>query len=207
MEESMKNLWMSSVSIAVVATVACAGTPSGARAGGFLKNVVNTVTKAVSDTGHTVEKAAHDTGHTVEKAAQDTGHTVEKAAQDTGHTVEKAAQDTGKSIEQAVHDVGKAGETIYPFGVREIEAIGKSVDEASKRVGEGKFVDAVWHLSTDQLKHTEENAEKAAQESNILRVAGRSPPAPTVVRAARLPMPRGLPTARPRTSVSPSRWA
>jgi hypothetical protein len=116
---------------------------------------------------------ACNVGKTVEKAVQDTGKTVEKATQDTGKTVEKATQDTGKTIEQAVHDVGKAGETIYTFGVREIEAIGKSVDAASKRMGEGKFVDAIWHLSTDQLKHTEENAGKAAQESNILRVTGQ----------------------------------
>jgi flagellar biosynthesis GTPase FlhF len=122
--------------------------------------------KAAEDARRAAEKAAEDTRRATEKAAEDTRRAAEKAAQDGGKTLEKAAQDTGKSIEQAVHDVGKAGETIYTFGVREIEAIGKSVDEASKRVGEGKFVDAMWHLSTDQLKHTE-NAGKAAQESNI----------------------------------------
>jgi hypothetical protein len=125
------------------------------------------------NTGKTLEKAAHDTGHTVEKAAHDTGHTVEKAAHDTGHTVEKAAHDTGKSIEKAVQDTGKAGESVFRFGVREIKGIGTSAKDARKRLKEGKFVDALWHFATDPLKHAEENAGKAAQESNLVRIAGQ----------------------------------
>jgi hypothetical protein len=31
----------------------------------------------------------------------------------------------------------------------------------------------LWHVTTDQLKHTEENAGKAAQESDLVRVAGQ----------------------------------
>lgn len=136
-------------------------------------NVGQAVQKAVQDTGKTVEKAAQDTGKTVEKTAQDTGKTVEKASQDTGKTVEKASQDTGKTIEKAVQDTGKAGETVYKFGVRQIESIGDSVKDADKRLKEGKVVDALWHFTTDPLKHTEENAGKVAQESDLVRVAGQ----------------------------------
>lgn len=132
-----------------------------------------TVEKAAQDTGHTVEKAAHDTGKTAEKAAQDTGHTIEKAAHDTGHTLEKAAHDTGKAVEKGTQDVGTAGETIGRFVERQIKGVGKSLSDADKRLREGKIVDAIWHLGTDQLKHTEENAAKATQESNILRTVGQ----------------------------------
>jgi hypothetical protein len=129
--------------------------------------------KAKNNVGKTIEKAAHDTGKTIEKAAHDTGKTIEKAAHDTGKTIEKGAHDTGKTIEKAVQDTGKGGETVYKFGVREIEAIGASVRDADKRLKEGKFVDAIWHLTTDQLKHAEKNAGKAAQESDLVRVAGQ----------------------------------
>ena len=112
-------------------------------------------------------------GHAVEKGVQDTGKTIEKGTQDTGKTIEKGAQDTGKTIEKAVQDTGKAGETVYTFGVREIQGIGDSVKDADKRVKEGKFVDAIWHFTTDPLKHTEANAGKAAQESDLVRVAGQ----------------------------------
>lgn len=90
------------------------------------------------------------------------GHTGEKALHDVGHTGEKALRDTGKTIEKAVQDTGTAGETVYKFGVREIQSIGKMASDADKRLKEGKIVDAVWHFATDPLKHTEENAAKAA---------------------------------------------
>ena len=39
---------------------------------------------------------------------------------------------------------------------------------------DGKVVDAIWHLSTDRAKHTEENAAKAALESNVSSDGGLS---------------------------------
>lgn len=127
-----------------------------------MQDAATTTVKAVDDTGKTIEKGAHDTGHTLEKAAQDGGKAIEKAAQDSGTTIEKAVQDTGE-----------AGETVYKFGVRQIESIGDSVKDADKRLREGKIVNAIWHFATDPVKHGEENAAKAAQESNIVRVAGQ----------------------------------
>jgi hypothetical protein len=176
-------------------------------------NVGNTGQKAVQDVGHTAEKATHDVGNTGQKAAQDIGHTTEtaahdvgnsgqKAVQDIGHTTEKgvhdigdtgqkAVQDSGKTIEKAVHDTGKAGETVYTFGVHEVQGIGESVGDAAKRVKEGKFVDAVWHLATDQLKHTEVNAAKAAQKVISWAWRGRLRPVLTAGSAAQPRMRRG----------------
>jgi hypothetical protein len=133
----------------------------------------NAIEKGAHDTGNAIEKGAHDTGNAVEKGAHDTGNAVEKGAHDTGNAVEKGAHDSGKTIEKAVQDTGKAGETVYTFGVREIQGIGDSVRDADKRLKEGKFVDTIWHFTTDPLKHTEVNAGKAAQESDLVRVAGQ----------------------------------
>ncbi|WP_156928897.1 hypothetical protein [Bradyrhizobium sp. th.b2] len=120
-----------------------------------------------------LEKGVHNIGDTGEKALHDVGNTGEKALHDVGDTGEKALHDTGKTIEKAVQDTGKAGETVYKFGVREIEGIGQMVSDADRRLKEGKIVDAVWHFATDPVKHTEENAAKAAQESELVRVAGQ----------------------------------
>lgn len=172
----MKKLLLNSVSIAALTVVALVNASSYAHADWWSRNIApigRAIDKGKNDVGKGVEKTAQDTGKTVEKAAHDTGHTFEKAAQDTGKTVEKAAQDTGKTIEKAVQDTGKAGETVYKFGVRQVESIGDSVKDADKRLREGKFVDAIWHFTTDPLKHGEENAAKAAQESDIVRVAGQ----------------------------------
>ena len=71
------------------------------------------------------------------------GPAIEQGAHDTGNAIEKGAHDTGKTIEKAVQDTGKAGETVYTFGVREIQGIGDSVRDADKRLKEGKFVDTI----------------------------------------------------------------
>jgi hypothetical protein len=127
----------------------------------------------VAPIGHALDKAKNDAGKTIEKGAHDTGNTLEKGTHDVGKTLEKGTHDAGKTIEKAVQDTGKAGETVYTFGLREIRGIGDSVTDADKRLREGKFVDAIWHFSTDPLKHTEVNAGKAAQESDLVRVAGQ----------------------------------
>lgn len=116
---------------------------------------------------------ACNTGKAVKKGAHDAGKAVEKGAHDTGKAVEKGAHDTGKTIEKAVQDTGKAGETVYKFGVREISGIGSSVRDADKRLREGKVIDALWHFTTDPIVHTEQNAAQAAQESELVRVAGQ----------------------------------
>jgi hypothetical protein len=136
-------------------------------------NVGKTIEKGAHDTGKAIEKGAHDTGKSVEKGAHDAGKTLEKAAQDTGKALEKATQDTGKTIEKAGQDVGTAGVAIARFVERELKGVGESLSAAEKRIREGKFVDAMWHLGTDQIKHTEANAAKAAQESNIIRTVGQ----------------------------------
>ncbi|NEI65025.1 hypothetical protein [Rhizobium leguminosarum] len=146
---------------------------AGNAVGKAANDVGKTIEKGAQDTGKTVEKGAQDAGKTVEKAVQDTGNAIEKGAQDTGKTAEKAAQDTGKTIEKAVQDTGKAGETVYKFGVREMEALGERAKDANQRISEGKFVDAVWHFSADQLKDSNDNLAKAAKESDIVRVAGQ----------------------------------
>lgn len=143
-----------------------------------------TVEKAAQDTGKTVEKAAQDTGKAIEKAGQDTGKTLEKAAHDTGHTLEKAGQDTGKTLEKAAQDtvaetgrgvknVEEAGTAIFRFAGRQIEGWGDTLADGEKRVREGKVVDALWHLGTDPLRKTEENAAKAAQESSLVNTVGQ----------------------------------
>jgi hypothetical protein len=138
-----------------------------------VRGVGQEVEKGVSGVGKDIENGTDNAGKAFERALRDIGKAIEKGAQDTGKTLEKGAQDTGKTLEKAVQDTGKAGGSVYKFGVREIEDIGKSVRDADKRLGEGKIVDSIWHLATDQLKHTEENAGKAAQESEVVRVIGQ----------------------------------
>jgi hypothetical protein len=138
-----------------------------------VQDVGKTGEKAVQDVGKTGEKAVQDVGKTGEKAVQDIGKTGEKAVQDVGKTGEKALQDVGKTGEKAVQDVGAAGQTIGRFVERELRGVGDSLSNFERRIRDGKVVDAIWHLGTDQVKHTEANAAKSVQESNILNAVAQ----------------------------------
>ena len=128
----------------------------------------------VADNARAVaDKAAQDTGKALDKATQDSGKAIEKATQDIGKTAEKALHDTGKTAEKAGQDVVVAGRAIGEFVQNQIRGYGDSLSDAEKRVREGKIVGAIWHASTDDFKHTDQNAAKAAQESVILRTVGQ----------------------------------
>ena len=134
----------------------------------------NTLEKATHDTGDAVEKATHDTGDALEKATHDTGNTLEKATHDTGNTLEKAAHDTGNAVEKATHDLGSSVEAIWRFMDRE----GKGLDQALRGY-QIAYPRSQNHwmlfgiLGTDPIKNTEEDALKAAQESDILRTVAQ----------------------------------
>ncbi len=131
-------------------------------------DVGKTTEKAFQDTGKTVEKAAHDTGHTVEKAAQDTGKTIEKAAHDTGHTIEKAFQDTGNETERAGKNINEAAIASGHFLENQAQSVGTTLSDAEKRIRDGKIIDAIWHVATDSIKHTDDNFAEAVTESSLL---------------------------------------
>jgi len=140
--------------------------------------------RGAQDAGRATEKAAHDGGHAIEKGTQDAGKATETAAHDGGHAIEKGTQDTGKAAEITVHqggyavekgvqDMGVAVVAVGDFAVHEVQSMGNTLDDAAKRIREGKIIDAIWYGATDPLKHSEENAAKATQESNILRTVGQ----------------------------------
>ena len=124
--------------------------------------------KGVHDAGKTVEKAAQDTGKTAEKAAQDTGKAVEKAAQDTGKAIEKAAQDIGSNTREAHEQIDGAVKAASVFVESQFKSVGGSLNEAEKRLREGKILDAFFHLSTDQITNSSSNAADAVSQSPLL---------------------------------------
>lgn len=92
----------------------------------------------------------------------------EKFVGDLGRNIEKAVQDVGKELERGVQNIGDASEAVANFCENQFKSYGQILDGAQKRVLEGKIVDALWHLSTDHLKHTEENAAVVFMKSTLL---------------------------------------
>ena len=121
----------------------------------------------------TVHKAVKDTGNTVKKAGQDTGKTLSKAGKDLGGAATKAGSDTANEVIRAPKNLDRARLTLQRFGEREVQGVGQTLSDAEKRVRQGKFADAIWHLTIDPLKHTEGNAARMVQENSILRTIGQ----------------------------------
>jgi hypothetical protein len=146
---------------------------------GWFKDRLKEANRSVIKAGKAGEKALHGAGKTGEKALHDAGKTGEKTLHDAGKTGEKALHDAGKTGEKALHDIGaesrRAGRNINHLSIAtghflesQVQGIGDTLSDADKRIREGKFVDAIWHVATDPLRHAEAGAAAAVAESKLL---------------------------------------
>ncbi len=122
----------------------------------------------VGEVGGAIAKAAGDVQKTHSKAIDDVSRTIEKAGQDVDATLRKAGEDIDATLRKAGKDVNDAAIAIGHFLEREAQGVGDTLSDAEKRVREGKFIDAIWHLGTDPARRSEENAAKLAQESSLV---------------------------------------
>jgi hypothetical protein len=124
-------------------------------------------------------KPIHEHG---EKLTREVGNGI----RDVGKEAEKLGKKTIKEIGNAGEDLrilveeGKCGgdvcdalDAVVVYAEATIEDAGKSIEQAAKRIEEGKLVDAIWHLGTDPLNDAQENAAEAAARSSVLRAVGQ----------------------------------
>lgn len=135
------------------------------------KDAEATAEKARKDAEATLEKAKKDAEATAEKARKDTEATLETARKDLVANLEKAAEDSARAYVKAWADTAGAVKALGKFAERQLAGKGEILDAAQRRIQEGKFVDALWHVSADQVGQTSTNAGKAAQESAVLNAA------------------------------------
>ena len=138
------------------------GAPSIPTVGQVADDIRAGVDKGIRDIRDTVAKSVSDLQWNLDKAGKDTEKTVAKAAKDIEAEVGRA----GKHTEEAVSAIGHYIEA-------EAHSAGKALSNAEKRVREGKVIDALWHLGTEPLQASEENAANAALESSLIRTVGQ----------------------------------
>lgn len=132
------------------------------KAGKIVENIQNTKRKAIKDTS----KAAH-------KGVADFGAEWDRGRRRVGTATTKARKDTVNEVLRSPANLDRARLAIQRFAYREVQGVGDTLTDAERRVRQGKFADAIWHLTTDPLKHTEQNAERMTQESGIIRTIGQ----------------------------------
>ena len=115
-----------------------------------------------------VSRLLEPMGRELERGVQNLGKEAKLLAQNVGRNLEKASQDIGKQLERDIQNTGDLFVAVEGYLENQIKAWGDIVTDAERRVMEGKIVDALWHIGTDQIKHTEENAFTALQQSSLL---------------------------------------
>lgn len=138
-----------------------------------VKDVTTAVEKGINDVTNTGTKAVNDLANTVNKGVGDVAATTTKALDDTVQTGKKALSDVGQETGRALVNLVDAGAAVVRFTERQGKSKRDIFANAERRAREGKFVDAVWHLSTEQAQHTEENASRATQESSLVNTTAQ----------------------------------
>jgi hypothetical protein len=155
------------------------GIKKGGEEGGKIVNQVGgglilTVQKVGDDTITTLQKASGDTITTVQKAGGDTIMTVVKGANDVMATYEKGWRDTDREARSSLANAIEAGQAVEHYTRNQVEAQMVAVENATKRVSEGKVVDGMWSLAVEPAQATEKNFFKATQESAVINAAAQS---------------------------------
>ena len=119
--------------------------------------------KAIQDAEATFKKAVDDIWRTISKGNEDANNTLNKTNEDFKAEATRA----GKNVEEAVGAIGR-------YIDREGQNAGKTLSHAEQRLREGKVVDAIWHMGIEPMQGTEDNAAKAAQESELIRTVGQA---------------------------------
>ncbi len=108
-----------------------------------------------------------------QKVTNDAVRELGKAISDLGKNVDKGIRDTGNEIERARRNIETAGAAIAEYVQAKTEGTIKSTSNALERVREGKAIDALWHIGTDQIRIEDQAASKAALKSEIIRTVGQ----------------------------------
>lgn len=83
----------------------------------------------------------------------------------------KGIRDAAQTALKAANDTIDAADAAKRYGERMVSGSGEILSKAESRLREGKVVDAVWHLGTDQVELQNDNAAKVMEESEIARQA------------------------------------
>jgi hypothetical protein len=121
----------------------------------------------------TAHKTVADGGAEFDRGRRRTGKELTRARENTGAAITKARKDSVNEVIRAPKNLDKARLAIQRFAYREVNGLGDGLSDAERRIRQGKFADAIWHLATDPAKHTEENAARMVQESSIIRAIGQ----------------------------------
>ena len=137
-------------------------------------DTITTIQKNNNDTVKVLQTTAGDTVTTFQKAGSDSVTTFQKGVKDVTATYVKGWRDTAEETKRSFQETVDAGQAVVRYTQRQIESQRDALNNAQKRVREGKVVDAMWGASVEPLQSTEKNFAKATQESAVINTAAQT---------------------------------
>ena len=139
------------------------------------KEISNSVPDCGGDICNTLETIKEKGKKEIKNALSDAEALIKtgKCGGDVCDFYAKAVFDIIAESERTGKNVEEAGQAIGKFVEHRAQGVGETLSDAERRLREGKVVDALWHLATDSVKHTENAAAQAARESDIVRAVGQ----------------------------------
>ncbi len=147
--------------------------PLKVRFGGDADKVTDRAGRVVENIQNTKRQAGADMANAGHQGVQDIGVEWDRGRRRTGDAFTKARKDTVDEVIRTPKNLDRARLALQRYAYRETQGLGDTLTDAERRVRQGKFADAIWHLAVDPLRHTEKNAGRLAQESSIVRAIGQ----------------------------------
>ena len=129
-------------------------------------------TQVANQSQETVGKVAGDAIHEAGIGLANLERESRRISGQIDKNVRKSSGDVGLQLKRSQKDIGDAVTAVYRFELHQVQEQPHVLQKAEKRFREGKFVDAIWHMSTDPLQVSEQNAADAAMESSVLSTVG-----------------------------------
>lgn len=138
------------------------------------KFTFTTTRNAGEDSIQTLSRASGDSLKFIRKAGEDTVITTYKATKDVSVTYIKSWRDAGEQGKRSFSDAVDAGKAAVHYTENQLKSNIDVINNASKRLREGKIIDAMWGIGVEPLQANEANFAKATQESEVINTAAAS---------------------------------
>lgn len=138
------------------------------------QDTLTTIQKAGGNTVKTLQTAGGQIFSTLVKAGGDTVNTFVKAGQDATATYVKSWKDASEQTKRSFQDTVDAAGAVTNYTINQVKAYNTALNNADKRLREGKVLDSMWGLSIEPLQASEVNFFRATQESNLIATAASS---------------------------------
>lgn len=102
------------------------------------------------------------------KAKRKVDDALTRGKEDIDKRATELLKNAKRELEAAKAEVDEAIEASKTYFEAKIDSLGDTLSEAEKRIAEGKYIDAIWHTTTEPLKDESRNVATAVSRSRLL---------------------------------------